>query len=59
MTLGFRELLIIAEVAQWADFWPRFFENLGYLLIYLVSIILNFVLFFLSLTRAKRSDHRK
>jgi hypothetical protein len=53
------ELLITAEITQWNDLWPRLFENLGFLLIYFVSIILSFILFFISLSRAKRSDHRK
>ncbi|KAH7723236.1 hypothetical protein AAVH_09253 [Aphelenchoides avenae] len=52
-------LLILAEMVEWPDLWPRLFNNLGYLVAFAVSIVFNFMLLLMSLSKSRRTFHKK
>lgn len=55
----FRNLLILAEMVEWVDLWPRLLSNLDYLVAFSVSIVLNFMLLLMSLSKSRRTFHKK
>ena len=58
-TTPFSNLLILAEMVEWPDLWPRLFNNLGYLVAFAVSIVFNFMLLLMSLSKSRRTFHKK
>ncbi|KAI1730359.1 hypothetical protein Ddc_03049 [Ditylenchus destructor] len=52
-------LLILAEMVQWEDIQPRLMSNFGWILIFFFSILLNFVLLIISLSKGRKTYNKK
>uniref|UniRef100_A0A915D9D2 G-protein coupled receptors family 1 profile domain-containing protein n=1 Tax=Ditylenchus dipsaci TaxID=166011 RepID=A0A915D9D2_9BILA len=52
-------ILILAEMARWEDIQPRLMKNLGWMLMFVLSIVLNFILLLISLSKARQLYHKK
>uniref|UniRef100_A0A914DQU6 Uncharacterized protein n=1 Tax=Acrobeloides nanus TaxID=290746 RepID=A0A914DQU6_9BILA len=51
--------LVLAETAEWADLWPRLISNLGFILLFIFSILFNFALLLISLSKSKQTYLKK